>query len=262
VVVAVAAVALSSTAAAESVTVGSSLANSDNTTNSCPLSGCTYLQQGVVSPFDGVITRWGFRSGNHSTFTLRVLHTSNGGSSWSALRSSSPVVNMNLGGTTFVSAAVPVAAGDGIGVSEIPGGATDNSPIHAPATGSMYFWNSVLADGGAPASAGPGTGVELLLQATIDPVAISINEHPKAKVKTRKKKVGVSFSFSSNASGNAPGTGFQCKLDGAAFTLCSSPFTARARRGAHTFTVESTLNGAKFGDPASFGFKVKRKKKR
>jgi hypothetical protein len=43
-------------AAAQAVTVGSPLTNSDNATNSCPVTGCTYLQQGVTSPVDGVIT--------------------------------------------------------------------------------------------------------------------------------------------------------------------------------------------------------------
>ena len=249
---------LSAAPAAHAVTVGSPLANADNTSNSCPVTGCTYAQQGVTSPFDGVITQWGFRSGNNSTFTLRVLHSSDAGATWSAVRTSPPKVNTSLGNQTFVPAAVPVSAGDGIGVTEIPSGAPfDNGPLHVPGTGALLYWNSALADGGAPAAPSSSPSIELLLQATIDPAVTSITAHPKPKIKTRKKKVSVGFSFGSNA----PGVGFECRLDAAAFGPCSSPTSLGAKRGGHTFTVESTLGGAKFGDPISFAFKVKRKKK-
>ena len=54
-----------------------------------------------------------------------------------------------------------------------------------------------------------------------------------------------------------PGATFKCKLDGSAFTACSSPDTlARLALGRHTFQVEAILNGAKDPTPAKRSFRV------
>jgi hypothetical protein len=166
-------------------------------------------------------------------------------------------VNTNLGNQSFFSAAMPVSAGDGIGVTEIPPGPGNNAPLHSPGPATLLYWNSALPDGGAPAPPSSASAIELLLQANIEPAATTLSGHPMPKIKTRKKKVSVSFSFSSNV----PTVGFECRLDASAFRPCTSPVSYPAKRGGHVFTVESTLGGAKFGDPASFDLKVKRKKK-
>jgi hypothetical protein len=110
---------------------------------------------------------------------------------------------------------------------------------------------------GQSASLVASSGWYELINADVDPELTSITTAPKAKIKTKKKRARGAFAFSSNA----PGVGFSCSLDSAPFTPCASPFSFRARSGAHHFQVEATLDGTKFGDPASFDFKVKRKKK-
>jgi len=78
----------------------------------------------------------------------------------------------------------------------------------------------------------------------------------KKKVKTRKKKARVRWTF-----GSAEPATFQCSLDGARFAPCTSPFTTKLRRGAHTLSVRSIdALGNVDASPASFTTKVKRKK--
>ena len=79
----------------------------------------------------------------------------------------------------------------------------------------------------------------------------------KRKLKTRKKKARVTWTFGSSE----PGT-FQCGLDGRPFAPCSSPFTVKLRRGAHTLSVRaSDAAGNTDPTPASFTTKIKRKRK-
>jgi Ca2+-binding RTX toxin-like protein len=79
----------------------------------------------------------------------------------------------------------------------------------------------------------------------------------KAKVKTRKKRARVSFAFSATEAGSS----FACSLDGRPFAPCSSPFSAKLRRGAHTLSVLATdAAGNADATPATFTTKVKRKK--
>jgi hypothetical protein len=76
----------------------------------------------------------------------------------------------------------------------------------------------------------------------------------KAKVKTRKKKAKVTWTFGSTEPGS-----FQCSLDGAPFSPCAPPFSAKLRRGAHTLRVRATDSaGNTDASPASFTTRVKR----
>jgi Ca2+-binding RTX toxin-like protein len=77
----------------------------------------------------------------------------------------------------------------------------------------------------------------------------------KSKVKTRKKKARVTWTFGSTEQGST----FACSLDGGAFAPCSSPFSAKLRRGAHTLAVRATdLSGNVDQTPTTFTTKVKR----
>jgi hypothetical protein len=79
----------------------------------------------------------------------------------------------------------------------------------------------------------------------------------KAKVKTRKKKARVTFNFSATE----PGSTFACSLDGGPLAPCSSPFSAKLRRGRHTLSVVATdTAGNADATPASFTTRVKRKR--
>jgi hypothetical protein len=68
------------------------------------------------------------------------------------------------------------------------------------------------------------------------------------------------FSFTSSI----PGSSFRCGLDGKAFESCSSPVDYRnLKRGRHSFAVFAVSpEGVSDPTPATFDFKVKRKKKR
>jgi hypothetical protein len=86
----------------------------------------------------------------------------------------------------------------------------------------------------------------------------TLTQAPARKVVTRKSRAKVSFAFSSSASGT-----FECSLDGAAFTACTSPTKARLRRGKHTFAVRAvTPSGAVDPTPASVTFRVRSRPRR
>jgi len=78
----------------------------------------------------------------------------------------------------------------------------------------------------------------------------------KKKVKTRKKKARVAFTFTATE----PGSSFACSLDGRPFVPCTSPFSAKLRRGAHTLSVVATdTAGNVDATAASFTTRVKQK---
>jgi Right handed beta helix region len=80
----------------------------------------------------------------------------------------------------------------------------------------------------------------------------------KRKVRSRKKRVRVTFTL-----GSEPGASFQCSLDGRPYAPCTSPFSARLRRGAHTLMARATdTAGNQDASPASFTTRVKKKKKK
>ena len=88
------------------------------------------------------------------------------------------------------------------------------------------------------------------------PPDTTITKGPKKKVKTKKNRVKVSFEFSSEA-----GASFECSLDGAAFKSCTSPLTAKVKKGKHNFRVQAKdAAGNVDRSPAKRAFKVIKKK--
>jgi hypothetical protein len=91
----------------------------------------------------------------------------------------------------------------------------------------------------------------------------TITDGPKNVVKTKKKRAKVTFTFVSSE----PGT-FECSLDGAPFTPCSSPSTHKVKAGRrkpkeHAFQVRAVdAAGNTDPAPAADDFKAKRKRKR
>jgi hypothetical protein len=86
-----------------------------------------------------------------------------------------------------------------------------------------------------------------------------ITHAPKKKVKTRKRKVRAVFAFTSTR----PNSTFECKLDNGAFEPCTSPEKFKVKKGKHTFAVRATdAVGNVDASPATFDWKVKRKRKR
>ncbi len=85
-----------------------------------------------------------------------------------------------------------------------------------------------------------------------------LNSKPKAKVKIKKGKAKVKFTFTSTVT---PAT-FECKLDQGTFASCTSPRSYKVKPGRHTFSVRAIAGGVTDPTPASFSFKVVKKKKR
>lgn len=86
----------------------------------------------------------------------------------------------------------------------------------------------------------------------------TITSAPKRKVKTRKARVRASFAYSSSEQGSR----FECSLDGAPFSACSDRFTAKVKKGRHTFRVRAIdAAGNVDASPAQVRWRVKRKRR-
>ena len=86
----------------------------------------------------------------------------------------------------------------------------------------------------------------------------ALTKSPKKTVKTTKRKVKVSFQFSSTIAGST----FTCSIDGKAFAPCASGVTYKLKAGKHTFSVRATAGGQTDPTPATYSFKIKKKKRR
>jgi photosystem II stability/assembly factor-like uncharacterized protein len=136
----------------------------------------------------------------------------------------------------------------------------------APGALATQEWISVGVASATAAAAGGRSGA-LVLTDTANVLNVpdttapetTITKKPKKKVKTKKKKVKVTFEFTSSE----PGSTFVCGLDNNLPTACTSPFTAKVKKGTHAFAVTATdPAGNPDPTPAAYSFKVKRKKKK
>jgi hypothetical protein len=88
-----------------------------------------------------------------------------------------------------------------------------------------------------------------------EPPDTTITKAPRKK--TRKKSVSIPF-VSSPA-----GSTFECQLDDKGFAPCTSPFTAKVKKGKHHFEVRAIgPTGLTDATPAEASWKVKKKKKK
>jgi hypothetical protein len=251
--------------AGAAVTLGSDL--SQNPVNAACTGSCTIANQAlpgrqIDSPVDGLIVRWRVRNENVGTAArLRVLQLM-GAFTYLGINSSDTQTLPSPGSGNFVTTAYPtqqpIRTGQFIGL-DLDAPNTNNIGIETnPVPGAVRLrWEPQIPDDGSTITTF-SANTEFTFNADVEPELTTITGHPNPKVKTRKKKARVTFAFASNQSG----LGFECSIDGAAFAACSSPVSFKARRGPHSFAIEATLNGLKFGDPASYDFKVKRKKRR
>lgn len=108
-----------------------------------------------------------------------------------------------------------------------------------------------------PTAGGGGSTTPALLSPVPIPVPnTKIGARPGAKVTTRKARARVRFSFSSDVAGAT----FQCKLDKGAYRACTSPRSYRVKPGRHTFSVRAVGPGGVDPTPATFRFRVVKKK--
>ncbi len=83
-----------------------------------------------------------------------------------------------------------------------------------------------------------------------------LGSHPPARIRTKKAKAKVKFTFSSTVAKAA----FECRLDKGQFLPCSSPKTYKVKAGKHKFSVQAVGKGGTDPTPATFSFKVIRKR--
>jgi hypothetical protein len=112
-------------------------------------------------------------------------------------------------------------------------------------------------------AAGSRTQTSAPLEATdTTPPSTTITQRPKPKLKTTNRTAKVEVRFTSEA-----GATFKCRLDGAPFKSCTSPYDVRAksRRGngkSHTIAVEAIDTAGNVGQPATVSFRVIRVQRR
>ena len=126
-----------------------------------------------------------------------------------------------------------------------PGGALFESPTHTDPFAPAFTQDILYA-----------IFVEPAIADTTSPDT-TITKQPKSKT----KKKSATFEFSGTDARAV--AGFECSLDGAAFSACSSPVTVKVKKGRHTFSVRAADgSGNVDGAPATADWRVKKKKRR
>jgi hypothetical protein len=164
---------------------------------------------------------------------------------------------------TFVGAAFPDRRVASVEIS----GSDTGSTVTSSGPGGTVMDDFIYGEPGtftgpadpAPTDPDPDPEPEPALPDTTAPDT-ALDKTPKAKVKLKghKRKAKVSFAFSATE----PGSTFECSLDSAVYTACTSPFETKVKKGRHTFAVRA-IDVAKNVDdsPSSFSFKVKKKRR-
>jgi hypothetical protein len=90
----------------------------------------------------------------------------------------------------------------------------------------------------------------------LGPPDTTLVKTPKKTVPSRKRKQSVVFAFSSATAGAV----FECSVDGKAFRACSSGRKVKLKVGKHTFAVRAVAAGLVDATPATYSFRIKRKR--
>jgi hypothetical protein len=256
-----------------------------------PDSNDTLLQSGspggqYAAPFSGVITSWGFQAGPDPPELNFKAARHAGGDNFTIVGESGLETGIIANALNTFPTRIPVQAGDVIGffvgdagevrrtgvIGYTVGNDDDDldqsvgrTDLYAPVEGHQLDLSAMLEpDCDADGFGDETQDAEIPGTPACDPNApeTTITGGPKKVVKTKKRKAKVTFTFTSSE----PGT-FECSLDGAPFTPCSSPSTRKVKAGRrkpkkHTFQVRA-IDAAGNADPAPAAdeFKAKRKKK-
>ena len=164
---------------AAATTVGSDLAGAADSGFGCTMAGqtCTAAVTApagaYVSPINGIVVRWRFKSngsGAGTPLNLRILHPGNTLGTFSGAGTSTAFPMPATPGTFTVDTRLPIQAGDRIGLNAIFNLINVTNGETPAAT--VGIWNPVLADGGAAlASTGSIATWDLLVNADVEPDA-------------------------------------------------------------------------------------------
>ncbi len=112
--------------------------------------------------------------------------------------------------------------------------------------------------GDATHSTSQGSASLAVTAATLPPAPQPPNTSFRSRPAKKTTKRLAKFTFASDTAGAT----FQCKLDKAkAFTACRSPLQKRLGFGSHTLRVRATVNGVADSTPATYTWKIKKKRK-
>lgn len=224
-----------------------------------------------VVPFDGVITAWSYQADPTPPSVVFKIARNTGANNFTVIGGSglqSPLP----GDLHTAELQAPVRAGDVIGLY------TTNAECGraGPGYGSVYRAGEAALGISNP-YIGPAAyqlDVAARLEADCDadgrgdetqdfdtrscppgPEA-SITDGPRATVRTKRRRARATFEFTANEPAS-----FECSLDGEPFASCTSPFTARVKKGKHGFEVRAIDAGGNTGATVTDTWKVKRKRK-
>jgi hypothetical protein len=225
-------------------------------------------------PFAGVVTSWSYRTGANflNPIKLKIARPA-GGVDFSIVGEDGPNAAAAANTLYTFPARIPVQAGDVLGLRIPPAGVR-----FFRETAGGYIEHIVPGDpppGSTLTSSSSSSVVQLDVSAILEPDCdndgfgdesqdpsvdceppeTTITKQPKAKI--RKKR--ATFEFTSSE----PGSTFECSLNGAPFTSCSSPHEVKGKKGKNTFAVRAKdTAGNVDASPATTGWKVKKKKKK
>ncbi len=172
------------------ITIGSGLAGAADASLCAATVSCTYIQTSVgapvaASPIDGRVVRWRLKAGSTGgTVKLRVLR--HAGPVFTALTTSA-AETVSSAINTF-STNLPIKAGDMVGLDNSTGGLYFASAPAVTLPNVLYF-QPAPANGSARTPDSQRTGVELLMNADVAPLAPSPKPAPAPTPKITKLKV-------------------------------------------------------------------------
>ena len=234
-----------------------------------------------VMPFAGVITSWSFQSndaGGASPLKVKIARRA-GGNNFTIVAQSDFEFIPDADALLTFPTRLSVQAGDLLGLHSEPpsvflctatnaaygihegGFGIDTAPgltaAFTPVAGQQLDVSVQLEPDCDNDGFGDETQDSDLTPCDTSPPDTQITSGPKAK--TKKKQ--ATFEFTGTDARAV--TGFECSLDGGAFAACTSPHTVKVKKGKHTFSVRAAdTNGNRDGTPATYDWKVKKKKKK
>lgn len=154
-----------------------------------------------------------------------------------------------------VNALTPVADGD-----TCP--ATTRARRLAPVGGGRVEFATTAGTTYSFAVDGLSGGGEFTAHFLFTPAATPDTTAPETSIlkgpKKKSKKRPATFEFSANETAT-----FECSLNGKPFAVCTSPSSAKAKKGKNTFEVRATDSAGNLdATPASYKWKVKKKKRK